>query len=622
MILTNCNCEHEVDCGCVLSFDEYVANSLSVLSVGNLLGGDCEFEEYVIDWYRNGEHALVSGVGSDPDIQAYHPFLGLASIPVLPGTWVPVVRYVVIDGEIIFSVPKKCKSWCADLSNLPVIIVVSPLNCNSTNSPVNPGYSYRLSYVSSQDFSMAERLVLFQLPTDLSAKYFAFVFNAALVSDKIEIYFNEETIPLTSWIVGTGHSYPADYSEMPYVHRSGFIDYIITLPDYVSGDYLIIKITPSVFEFNVNTNWQLDIKCLGIEDFGCDYATKYMQQINSVSMFKNVEACMLELTITMEDFFGVLGPSHPMYLMYRYGGLRGISSGSSLQVPASNQYVLRKDYSKTVQTTSGSGALNPTSLVNAAALVYITKVGSLTTIQCTDINDYNSLKAGYEAVQLTSIVTTFENDNTSLKYYRFYVMYVRETLTSCGDTYAQAFSAYFHLNSTFVFDDVNMKVEITSVEIVLGITPEECDGSYSLANTYANSYINTYHNMPDYSVTTICRQNSPLGYVMGPSGVVNPSVPYQVFMYGTYLNHLVLTPCGELPLFCFGLYPHTLYQIFYHFYLRLEFSDDPWEENYRIRAGQTDDGCVETLDYSTWPIIYEVVAGAVVTNLLPFRPIP
>lgn len=622
MILTNCNCEHEVNCGCVLSFDEYVANSLSVLSVGNLLGGDCEFEEYVIDWYRNGEHALVSGVGSDPDIQAYHPFLGLASIPVLPGTWVPIVRYVVIDGEVIFSVPKKCKSWCADLSNLPVIIVVSPLDCDSTSYPVNSGYSYRLSYVSSQDFSMAERLVLFNLPTDLSAKYFAFTFNGALVADKIEIFFKEESSPLTSWIIGTNHSYPANYSEMPYVHRNGFIDFILTLPEYAPGDYLIIKITPSVFEFNVNTNWQLDIKCLGDVDFECDYTTKYMQQINSVSMLRNSGACRVELTITMEEFFGVLGPSHPMYMMSRYGGLRGISSGSSLQVPALKQYVLSKDYTKNVQSISGSGALNPTSLVNASALVYITKVGALTTIQCSNINDYNAIKDGYDAVQLTPIVTTFENDNTSLKYYRFYVMYLRETLTSCGDTYTQAFTAYFHLNSTFVFDDVNMKVEITSVEIVLGITPEECDGSYSLANTYANSYINTYHNLADYSITTICRQKSPLGYVMGPSGVVNLPAPYQVFMYGTYINHLVETPCSPIPMFCNGGYPHDLYQIFYHYYLRVEFTDDPWEENYLIKCGLTSSGCSETLIYTEWPVIYEVVAGTVVTNLLPYRPMP
>lgn len=84
--ITNSVCGEEIDCECVVSFDYYEENSVSVLSVGELLGTPCVLEEYVIDWFRNGEHAMVSGKGSDPDIQTFHPFVGIEAVPVLAGT--------------------------------------------------------------------------------------------------------------------------------------------------------------------------------------------------------------------------------------------------------------------------------------------------------------------------------------------------------------------------------------------------------------------------------------------------------------------------------------------------------------------------------------------------------
>ena len=104
----------------------------------------------------------------------------------------PVIRYVVVGGVKIYNSPtgtgRDCEDWCTNLSDLPVIIVVNPLTCSSTNAPVTPGYNYRLAYSSSQDYNLASRRLRFDLPTDLSAKYFAVNFIAADVVDKLQIY--------------------------------------------------------------------------------------------------------------------------------------------------------------------------------------------------------------------------------------------------------------------------------------------------------------------------------------------------------------------------------------------------------------------------------------------------
>ena len=119
MIITNCNCGKKLACGCTLSFSSYIANPVSVLDVGTLQGGTCTFSEYVIDWFRDGAFYLTTGVGNAPDISAYHPFTGAAAIPVAGGTYVPVLRYVVLTGQTtkIFSSKRFSDSCDSSLLN-------------------------------------------------------------------------------------------------------------------------------------------------------------------------------------------------------------------------------------------------------------------------------------------------------------------------------------------------------------------------------------------------------------------------------------------------------------------------------------------------------------------------
>ena len=103
-MITNCNCAIEIDCGCTVAFDTYSDNLYSALSVGNLVGGGCTLDAYVIDWFRDGTHAMTSGKGV-AGLDAYHPFTDGAAIPVQAGVWTPVLRYVVMEGEMVFPCP-------------------------------------------------------------------------------------------------------------------------------------------------------------------------------------------------------------------------------------------------------------------------------------------------------------------------------------------------------------------------------------------------------------------------------------------------------------------------------------------------------------------------------------
>ena len=234
MILTNCNCGEKLDCGCTLSFSSYISNPVSVLDIGSLIGGTCSLDAYVIDWYRNGEFYITSGEGGDDDINAFHPFTGTGAIPVPGGTYVPVLRYVVLSGQStkLFPDKKECSNWCDFTNNLPEVIVVESLDCGKTN--ISGDYQYQMNYVSTQDYSLATRTLNWNLASD--TKYFAFRFQAYTIADKIEIFKNEETTPIMAWIAGS-HLNSNDISTMPYEIKGEVIQ-VLVMDTYTTGDYL------------------------------------------------------------------------------------------------------------------------------------------------------------------------------------------------------------------------------------------------------------------------------------------------------------------------------------------------------------------------------------------------
>lgn len=597
MKLTNCNCGKNIICGCTASFDTYQNNTISVLSVGNLVGGSCTLDEYVIDWYRDGVHALVSGKGYDPDIQAHHPFTGDESIPVAPGQWQPVLRYVVTNGQVLYPKFRKCKNFCTSLDTQLPVITVTNLMCGMTIAGARNNYDYVISYVTSQDFSMASRTIRMYLDPSGGSKFLAIAFNAYNVADQIDVFYNEETTPLQSFIVGTnlvGHKMNVTPQEIDVSELRFVVD--VSSRTYQSGDYIRIEVTPSVKEpSNYNTLWRVNMKCLPESSFECGTLTTDMRKIKASEVVSsyNSAACRYEYTFETVSFPPSTFTSSNIY---KYLPINLISSA---QISSSqNVHTLLMNYNRSC--ISYSIGASPT-FSNASGIITVVKAGNVLTLSFTEQADYTVYKTIYTNVSSNSTMTDYSPDNTDINHYKRYTMSMRMAEGSCGDSYISK-SVQFHISSPVVFDDVQKTITITMLSTTNGLTDQPCDTSYSFINTWINS-INNSIAQADFSLTTVCR----------------PSVPFQAY-YTRYsvsaetqrifYRRYTITPgstediCGQNSLF---VQQATGEKYFYTFYVRLTITDQNAPlDNFRLESQLDSDTGQLT---GTWVTVYEKQNG-------------
>lgn len=499
-------------------FDHYEQNSISVLSVGNLLS-NYVLDAYVIDWYRDGIFEMTSGIGTDPDIESFHPFLGLASIPVLAGLWVPIIRYVVVGGVRIFRDPnhpdRVCEDWNANLGNLPVIIVVAPLDC-ATTAPGAAPFNFRLSYISSQDFALGARKLRFNL--NANAKYMAIRFGGYTVADRIDVYLNGETTLLYSMIVGTNYN-TNDWTTTPKKKAIQIVNKIIELPTYVTGNHLIIKITPSVLESNYNTNWQLFLKCLDSSYiFDASAVTNDYSKITDINMVWEPTTCSYNIMLTpllySPDTYG-LGAFRDVY---NIGGGSPTTNNSFGIDYINRKYYLRHLYTKSrgITTISQPGSTQSASSYNT---VNYTKINDKLTITYTDIRDYDAAIASLTTIQNNPIFfPEFINDNTHINFYRYIRLDLRLTMLTCGDT-ATSKTIYVHPTSNITINNVSQQIIITFVPITMGLPQIICDTTYaSCENIVFNT--NAAITNPDFNINSKCNPIALFGVSTRATGIV------------------------------------------------------------------------------------------------------
>lgn len=576
-MITNCTCSEQVLCNCTVSFDTYTANSVSVLSVGNLVGGTCTFSEYVIDWYRDGVHSMVSGIGNDPDIETFHPFTGSAAVPVVGGTWVPIIRYVVISGNKIYSSKKSCRKWCNSLNGLPSITVTN-IGCGITGGGAPTGWDYRISYTSNQDYSLASRTIKYMLPNDLSAKYFVSNFFAYDVSDKYEVFFKDDTTPITSFIIGTRfNSYSYNTTPVKVALTSHKISFEI--PTYQAGDYLTIKITPSVLETNTNTNWTLDIACLPSGyDFNCNFAkdTWRTLDLNTVRFIYNSTLCRFELRVKPSEWPESIITTNPflLYQGYSYTTLGGKNIVDSINKEYGMYFTVR------YRVTDYSYGGNPTIYSTTDGNITINKTGNLLTYTFASDTDYQSFKSKVQFLQTSDLFNLWNSsDTTDIRYYRFFDASSRITPVQCGDAFTPL-SVIIHISSSVTINDISKSISFTLNNISNNLPDISCDTSKSTINQYIVLNNNLY-NSPDFNYTTRCHLTDDIigrayndKYLEAPTTV---DAGYALTRFGS-----VGTICGTIPGYCYASYYSYLYG-FYLFYLRgvITNTSDP-ENNFEI----------------------------------------
>lgn len=515
-MISNCNCPEKIDCGCELEFDSYETGTTSVLDVGSLVnvGAEiCEIEGYVIDWYRNGELALVSAseVGLTSEATAFHPFTGASAIPVIEGTYIPIVRFIVVNGEKIFTSPRQCQKFCDMTINLPEI-EINCINCDTISGNPPSGYNFRITYNSSQDWALAGRKVKICLPEDGSAIYFAVYFKAFLVADKVSVYYNDSTTSMESWVVGTNNNSWYD-SALPYRYNAQEIKFAFSLPEYTSGDYLIIEVVPSVLDSNYQTNWELSLKCLTSStvfeyDYFDDSAKAY--DIDTLSLIWDSTNCLFKLSMQFANIYpwafyntnlgkycGASGTSYNSATYDAVNDIGTISLGYKIQPNSSGQYF-------------GTGVKLQTD-----GNVVFAKNGSTFTITCTNATDYNGFKDKlvimYGSTWYTDWVgKSWETDGTDIRHYGYFMMYWITAAVTCGDN-ETLWVGYFGVGSTVTYDDINYIITIEAVPETNDFTSGTCDSSGQLVTTVVNS-INVAYNLGDFSHTTRCRYTNPFYY--------------------------------------------------------------------------------------------------------------
>lgn len=597
MKLTNCNCGELIDCGCTLSFSSYVTNPISVLDVGNLVGTPCTFSEYVIDWYRNGEFYMASGVGSNPEITAFHPFTGSAAIPVISGNYTPVVRYVVLTGETtkLFPTEKNCFDWCEFTNSLPEIIVVNPLNCGVSNT--GGDYQFQLSYSTTQDYALSERVIRWDLDED--AKWFAISFDAQQVADKIEIFHNDSLTPLSSWIVGT--RFNTDYdTAMPYRMAFLWLRWVIELPDYAPGDYLTIRITPSVLETNTNTIWTAKFKCLPAStdwSGACATFTEDMRivPIDTITLTNNVSLCRWELKgLLIEPF-----PINSYYgnLLRKYGALSlgAGQNGFVTNIATTGEVGVSLRYGKSLAFYGNGGSQTCTNSTGTIDLAYVLNIFTLT---FSESAEYLSFKNDYNERMASVFGTGFINDDTNIEFYRYINMYYRKAI-SCGDVGSQL-NFQFHITSPVTFNDGLKKITIEILNPANNFTGDAtCDSRVTTINSNIALINSTISALSAYSGETKCYFTNRFRGLY-PTTIISD-------ITDTFGYYLLTIPRNTVP--CVPSFTCQSAFIAYWkiFYLRAVITDtgDP-ENNYDVYSKMDyTTGC----DLSSWLLVKRVVAG-------------
>lgn len=427
-------------------------NAVGVLVAGNVIsfGSTCTVGEYVIDWYFNSTSnpvEFVTGSPGAPGIDQAHPLVGTTARPVLGGTWIPVIRYIVLNGTKYYSSDPDPVDGQYDPSLLNCLdeIVVQNINCTNSNfvpNPFNPsliGYTHQFEYqIPSAVPGDASKTLRFDIsPT---TNYLAFFFTTGAISDRITFTYVSGLTQTTIGDFAVGQDIPANNPlSVPVEIDSGGFKHVLDLTGitYQPGDYIIIDITAGYINpLSTNTSWTLYLACLETFD-------------DTIPARVGLDSCSAVMTYN---------PANCTYIAYidplpGYNNLIGTDIQKYYLLIGGGDYDPPFEVSIPIQSNCGTTSNAFYGCVVRPSSWTITKSGNIFTIQFADSTQYNDWLAAYNSA--TSFINThnggWTSDVTDIDYYRYYDFVVRTGVTQCGDL-GTTFNITFHKTSTFTFD--------------------------------------------------------------------------------------------------------------------------------------------------------------------------
>jgi hypothetical protein len=276
---------------CDVGFNEYSANTVSIISVGDLTGS-CEnnITDYKVNWYGPDSSTNVqftSGSGTTFNYNWEHPLTGTSSVFVPPGVYIPEIDSVILNGVTLQETE-------GVLSNCFLPITVDAFNCSNGTNP-NLYYNHKLEFSNSSQGSTPPNLsAVFELSS--TTNYFTYAFKAVDISDTLKITYSGSNYdePLVIEYVTMGGNIPGSISNFTadVFPKSGatssYFNKVLCLTGltYINGDKLIIEVEPNQTEFN--TDWILYFSCL--ETFDCDKC------IDTNTPYKIIESSITGIT--------------------------------------------------------------------------------------------------------------------------------------------------------------------------------------------------------------------------------------------------------------------------------------------------------------------------------------
>ena len=482
-------------------------STAGLLSCG-LITGSGTITSYVIEWRsgsRTGDVVMLSGYNPNEPVNAIHPFV---DEPVQSGDLYAVVKYIVIDGTK-YSPYYRYGQFSPDLKICFNYVSVGAVTCANGLQPLP--YTNQFAYTNATDpAENASRSIKFNLNSDGSTHFIAWRFTGYNVVDQIIVKYykiNDLANPviLSNWAVGlnnTGDNFTSDPKRRDYTKLSFVED--LTQFSFVDGDYILFEVIPRVDEpTTTDTNWLLEIQCLdSFPDYTAPAGCRTVDPTTIGIAFDSVN-CLYDITFkTLVPY--VLQDHFRNYLDNRF-----LTSCDNLMATIPHQDFANHTFHipvlRLMDITTGSILSSGYTCNALAGSLNVTKVGSLYTLTFTSVDDYNLYKNNYNGILADSNWQQYVNDNTNLKYYMYFMLYLR-IANSCGDTYTTK-SIYLHHDAAWTFDDVNYIITVNAIAITNGMTSAPCDNTYSKINSDVSNIGYAITN-PDFDITTYCRTDT------------------------------------------------------------------------------------------------------------------
>ena len=563
---------------CNFGFDVYSSVTFNSRIVAGNLTASCDnnITDYVIEWYNVNDLTTplyISGFGDEfEQYQTWtfpHPLTGNTSIPVTSGTYIPVIKYIRLNG-INFSSDLENGLVQIPLENClsETTIIVQPLTCSNGTNIGN--YNHLIQFSGS---SQGEPPELLSSTFILSANtdYFAWRFSAFDVQDTLKItyygsYYNNTPIVLEYWNVGANNTTtnystnlnPKTVRTFPGTSSYGFnkVTCLTGLTRSVN-DYLILEIIPN--QSNPKTDFQLYFTCL--ENYDCEIC--YDNYLNTP--YKISGSSITGVTLSCDRTgvsFVVSGCSisetrNTDY--YKYSYTPGISStvpvNSVVETIDGTQLLFKELYYSLIRCSFRGGASQTFCLSPNSNLITFTKnnsgAGGIGNVLMTfsDIGDLSDFYNTYYQ-RLTEIGV--EPDPSKLGYYSYVILKVpilsqdpNVALTeTCGDT--TTFTNYFFHTSSVVTTGITgnnyfMNLTMPTITKQMSFTNCQlnCDGNVQYQVTLINNQSTGTTNNVSWINNVGNRVNIPFYDESGLSSGNTPTTFYNWFTYvrkSSFLN--------------------------------------------------------------------------------------